>query len=252
MTKQQNKNFYEQAKQEMIEKTNRYAKAYDVGFSKTTPAWNDEADAFRHAFMQASQTLKWTSAGAYAIGETHEIIGDIKNNQDYKERNMDTWNNAIGREIGLEIKEEIKGKNYSQQEIDDIIAQKTYDRLKLGELITDLGDRRDYKKDFKNRKNNNNLSNPLLEGHIEINEFKNKQNLYEVPEDKVYTFEEIGSMKPQEFLRNQTRILSDFTTGKIIREAEAKEKVQSGELIYVNSYERADGTKVEGYYRRKN
>ena len=58
-------------------------------------------------------------------------------------------------------------------------------------------------------------------------------------------------MKPDEFKRQQERILSDFTTGKVIREKEAKEKVQSGELIYVSSYTRSDGTKVSGYFRRK-
>ena len=77
-----------------------------------------------------------------------------------------------------------------------------------------------------------------------------KYHLY--PEtSRVYTFEEIGKMKPDEFTRQQGRILSDFTTGKVIREKEAKEKVKSGELIYVSSYTRSDGTKVSGYFRRK-
>ena len=77
-----------------------------------------------------------------------------------------------------------------------------------------------------------------------------KYHLY--PEtSRVYTFEEIGKMKPGEFARQQSRILNDFTTGKVIRETEAKEKVKTGELIYVSSYTRSDGTKVSGYYRRK-
>jgi len=36
-----------------------------------------------------------------------------------------------------------------------------------------------------------------------------------------------------------------------MRENEAKEKVKSGELIYVESYTKQDGTKVSGYYRRR-
>ena len=32
---------------------------------------------------------------------------------------------------------------------------------------------------------------------------------------------------------------------------EADEKVKTGDLIWVNSYNRDDGTKVCGYYRRK-
>ncbi|MCR4881831.1 MAG: hypothetical protein K6A44_07770 [bacterium] len=246
-------NIYENYKKNMIVKTNKYAKAYGVGFSKTTPAWNDGADAFRHVFMQASQTLKWSSAGASIAGGIHEIMGNINSNQDPRESNMDTWNNAVGREIGVEVRNEIKGKNYSQDKIDEIIARKTYERLKSGDLITDLNDKRDYKKDFKNRKNNISTTNPIpkLEGHVEIDEFKNNKNPYEVPEDKIYTFEEISMMKPEEFRSQQDRILSDFVDRKMIHDYEAAEKVQSGELIYVQPYERTDGTKVNGYYRRK-
>ena len=35
------------------------------------------------------------------------------------------------------------------------------------------------------------------------------------------------------------------------RNIEADEKVKTGDLIWVNSYTRDDGTKVCGYYRRK-
>ena len=189
--------------------------------------------------------------GAAAMGTSHELLGNIINNQDPKESNMDTWNNAVGREIGLEVKNEIKGKNYSQQKIDDLIAEKVYDRLKNGELITDLNDTRDYKKDFKNRKNSTSMTNPLLEGHIEINEFKDKNNPYKISENKVYTFEEISKMKPEEFRSQQDRILSDFVQRKIVREEEDQAQVQSGELIYVQPYQRSDGTDVRGYYRRK-
>ena len=189
--------------------------------------------------------------GAAAMGTSHELLGNIINNQDPKESNMDTWNNAVGREIGLEVKNEIKGKNYSQQKIDDLIAEKVYDRLKNGELITDLNDTRDYKKDFKNRKNSTSMTNPLLEGHIEINEFKDKNNPYKISENKVYTFEEISKMKPEEFRSQQDRILSDFVQRKIVREEEDQAQVQSGELIYVQPYQRRDGTDVRGYYRRK-
>ncbi len=251
MTNYKNEKSYEQAKQDMIDKTYQYAIKYNVNMSQNHPAWNDSADAFRHAFMEASLTVNYSPLGANIAGGIHELSGNIINNQDPRESNMDTWNNAVGREIGAEVKEEIKGKNYSQNEIDDLIAQKVYERLKNGELITDLDDKRDYKKDFKNRKNNTNMTNPLLEGHIKINEFKNKQNPYEAPKYKVYTFEEIKKMKPAEFLKNQSKILSEFTTGKIMHESEAKEKVQSGELIYVQPYQRSDGTDVRGYYRKR-
>ena len=38
---------------------------------------------------------------------------------------------------------------------------------------------------------------------------------------------------------------SDYASGEIYK------KMQNGELIYVENYERSDGTKVHGYYRRR-
>ena len=253
MTNRQNENRYEKSKQDMINKTYQYAKEYNVDMSNEHPAWNDSADAFRHAYMQAALTVNYTYPVASMAGDAHEFIGNIKNNQDPRENNMDTWNNAVGREIGLEVKNEIKGKNYSQQQIDDLIARKTYERLQAGELITDINDKRDYKRDYKNRKNLNSVTNPVtrLDGRVELNVPKSSQYSYNIPDNKVYTFEEIGKMKPEEFRLQQERILSDFVNRKMLHDYEAAEKVQSGELIYVQPYERADGTKVEGYYRRK-
>ena len=47
---------------------------------------------------------------AYAGGEVNEIKGDVFNNQSKEHRNMDEWNNAEGRKIGLNTttREEIK------------------------------------------------------------------------------------------------------------------------------------------------
>ncbi len=68
---------------------------------------------------------------------------------------------------------------------------------------------------------------------------------------RVYTFEELKKMPYEEVRRNQRKILEAYTVGKMIHESEAKEKVKSGELIFVESYTRQDGTKVSGYYRKR-
>jgi len=143
---------------------------------------------------------------------------------------MDKWNNRVGREIAAEISKEvnnpIKLKFMAHTgQLDDIIAQKVIDKMKKGKLITRLDDNRKF---------------------IETSEINLPKDL-----DKVYTFEEISKMKPEEFRSQQNKILSDFAQRKIVHECEAKEKVQSGELIYVQSYERTDGTKVNSYYRRR-
>ncbi|MCQ2957575.1 MAG: hypothetical protein MJ180_01585 [Candidatus Gastranaerophilales bacterium] len=65
---------------------------------------------------------------------------------------------------------------------------------------------------------------------------------------KIYTFEEIKKMKPEEVRHNQKKILEEFTSGRMMHESEAKAKVQTGE-IHVKSYTRHDGTKVSDYYR---
>ncbi len=42
-----------------------------------------------------------------------------------------------------------------------------------------------------------------------------------------------------------------MSAGKVMPEVQAKQEVQSGNLIYVSSYIRSDGTEVKGYYRSK-
>ena len=64
MTNYKDEKSYGQAKQDMINKTYQYAKKHNVGMSQNHPAWNDSADAFRHAFMEASLTVNYSSFAA--------------------------------------------------------------------------------------------------------------------------------------------------------------------------------------------
>ena len=70
----------------------------------------NEVDAFRHAYVSAAVTRDFGRCIAYAGGEVNEIKGDIFDDQGKKHRNMDEWNNAEGRKIGLNTttREEIK------------------------------------------------------------------------------------------------------------------------------------------------
>ncbi len=216
---------------DVFNKTVKYQKMYGFGMGAGKEAThNNEADAFKHTFMQADIALKTNLGISKAFGDKHEDDGNKKQGQLPEEENMDKWNNRVGREIAAEIEKEIgnpiklKAMAHTGQ-LDDLIAQKVVDRMKKGKLITKLNDTRKF---------------------VETKEMDFLKNL-----EKVYTFEEIGKMKPEEFRSQQDRILSDFVNRKMIHDYEAAEKVQSGELIYVQPYERADGTKVEGYYRRK-
>lgn len=85
-----------------------------------------------------------------------------------------------------------------------------------------------------------------LEGQINMDiDFKDIDN------NRVFTNEEIGQMSTEEFERLENFINQQVTAGKIMPEIQAKQQVQTGNLIYVNSYTRSDGTEVKGYYRSR-
>ena len=58
-------------------------------------------------------------------------------------------------------------------------------------------------------------------------------------------------MSNEEFSQNENFINQQLMAGNIMTEMQAKEQLETGNLIWVNSYTRADGTEVKGYYRRK-
>ena len=91
------------------------------------------------------------------------------------------------------------------------------------------------------------IENNLL---IKINIEKNI-NARDIDKKRVITREEIAKMSKDEFERNENFINQQLKLGNIMSKAQADEKVKTGDLIWVNSYTRDDGTKVCGYYRRK-
>ncbi len=134
---------------EIYAKTKKYQKIY--GFEIGTgehDAWNNEADAFKHTFMQADLALKSFVGASKMFGDFHEWQGDMSN-QPKAEKNMDLWNNEIGREISKEIRREYNPieviKHINSGKMDDIIADKIMSRMRKGELITHPSDPRKYR-----------------------------------------------------------------------------------------------------------
>ena len=132
----------------MFNKTMKYQKKYNFK-SDSDPkkaTWNNEADAFKHTFMQAVLSMRYNETFSHILGDKHEIDGR-RRGQDPGEENMDLWNNEIGRNIAKEIKNKIKGKErlYSKEQIEDMIAEQVMTRMKKGELITHPSDPRKYK-----------------------------------------------------------------------------------------------------------
>lgn len=188
---------------------------------------NDEVDAFRHTFMQALLSLKIGETAARRLGTAWEIQGSLSRDQDSNERNMDQWNNAVGREIAREVKTTIEGKNYTPQEIEDIVAEKVMQRMRKGDLIT----------------------NPNTD-HRKFNERSFMDRILH-PKNRVFHKGENITMND---LENNPDMMDAYLDQALERRGlpsreELDNKVASGEMVYVEGYEREDGTKVSGYYR---
>lgn len=207
-------------------KSERYGEKYGLKKNPIKPGWNDEIDAFRHTFMQAMLSLKIGETAARRLGTAYEIYGDKADEQKHSERNMDQWNNAVGRDIAREVKTIIEGKDYTPEEIEDIVAEKVMQRMRKGDLITDPSDKRKfYERSFMDR-----ILHPknrvFYKGeNITMNDLENNPDM-------------MDSYLDQSLERN----------GLPTKE-ELNSKVASGGVVYVEDYERSDGTKVSGYYR---
>lgn len=72
--------------------------------------------------------------------------------------------------------------------------------------------------------------------------------------NRIFTREEIGAMNDDEFAQNEKEIMAQIqamngimpTNGDML-----KESITGGGVVYVQSYTRSDGTKVQGYYRSR-
>lgn len=128
----------------MLRDSAKFQEKYGFEIGSNGSVWNNESDAFRHAYMQAYLTLRYSDFVAEQLGNYHERDGNKNNNQDKAEETMDQHNNKIGREIGNEIRREQGGSkpDPDQDEIKEIIARKVAERMQSGKLILDPTGRR--------------------------------------------------------------------------------------------------------------
>jgi hypothetical protein len=170
-------------------------------------------------------TLKFSEGFAKKFGTVYEIQGDIFDQQKTNERNMDQWNNAVGRDIAKEVQNEISGKNLTSQQIEDIVAEKVVKHMKNGDLIT----------------------NPYTDKR-KFNEKTFKDRIFDI-KNRVFHKNEL-SMKDLDdpILRDAYLDQALEKTSMPTKEA-LDTKVKVGELVYVSEYTRGDGTNVSGYYR---
>lgn len=233
--------------------TKKYQKKY--GFKIGTgihDTWNNEADAFKHTFMQADLALKYGVVLSGLAGHYHEF----QPNNPIEEKNMDLWNNKQGRRIAIQIKKEYGNKlnKMSKSQIDDIIAEKVMQKMRKGELITNPADKRKFTgfaadlddvklttyEDEKGTKliyhNNGNEITPKY-----LNSLSSKNRL-------IYKSEiNLDNVDDSELI---DRIVEQSLNNESYSKKELDEALKLGGLIYVDSYTRSDGTEVSGYYRR--
>ena len=181
---------------------------------------NDKVDAFRHIFSSALLTIENGKYIQQFFGNMHELL--TQNPTD--EKIMDYYNDEIGREIGENINNNKNSLNFkNKDELKRYIAYEVSETIKSNKVITNLSDKR-IKQIMKNIPDN-----PL----------------------RIYTREEIDKMSTSEFSKNEKNIFKQLKNYGIPKTIEAEERIKRGDLIYVNSYTRDDGTEVSGYYRRK-
>ena len=187
---------------------------------------NNEADAFKHAYM--SWFLAWyaNDKKSKELGDMHE---DETPNAPMYERNMDLWNNEIGREIAHEMKSqygkavEILGTEWASE----IASQMIWEKMQQGELITNpFNDRRRYE-------------------NMEIERLKESDRIY--TDGEFRNFDE--KIKALNYDKYMDYVLNNHWEIPSVKNLD--KRVLSGELIYVDNYIRSDGTKVCGYYRRR-
>lgn len=179
------------------------------------------------------ETVTFNAYGVRNILQGY-VRDNLENIRNYGNINDTVFNNNIDNQLGSTY---VIKKNYDKDSITKgaegyLGGLDPYFHHKA-EWMGDLEDAVEYKPNH-------------LEGRVNMNiDFK------DIDTNRVFKNEEIGQMSPDEFSRLENFINQQIAEGKVMPEAQAKKQVQTGDLIYVNSYTRSDGTEVKGYYRSK-
>lgn len=262
----------------------QYAKKYDLKTNSHKPGWNDELDAFRHAYMQADLTNKYGSKTAKFLGDIHENIYDkVFTIQPHKEKNMDLWNNNIGRQVSKEVDKQTEiFKNITSPQIRrDITAENIYNKIKEKKLLTNPNDNRVF-------------TEPTIFDNIKSKlKGVSTGQAASIDNSQPFTRQQIGAMTPDEFSRNEMQIMQQLKNGQIrdkktdltnlnnsriftrediagmtTDEYSNQESIIMNQLksvgiptnnelqnnsgaVYIPPYTKEDGTEVKGYYRKR-
>ena len=253
----------EEVKNIALKATSKYQKKYSFEMtSGKKSTHNNEADAFKHAYMQAYTRIFKGVIKSNIGGVVHEIHGNLNQGQPKNEENMDKWNNQVGQEIGKEISEQIKGMEnmFKKEAIEDYIAHKVMQRMRAGDLILHSDDPRkfsDYhkikaKKDElvpKYNANRNDFNNPASLLKYKRGYYKGFIN-DENGKDIIYTVENIGAMSDEEYNNNKKVLNAQIKKIGLPSNHDLRRPTSNGD-VYVHSYTKGDGTYVTSHYRSR-
>jgi len=95
---------------------------------------DNDVDAFRHAYVSGRYTQEYGEAAAKVAGDLQELFPGGSSNPQNSDaaKNMDKWNNDIGRKYGKKAK--------SREELAELLKK----ALENGELIISLDDSRKF------------------------------------------------------------------------------------------------------------
>ena len=109
---------------------------------------HNDVDALRHAYVSGVYTMEYGETVAWILGWANELStslsgGNLRSRSNVK--NMDYWNNQVGRKYGK--------KSKSRKELFQYLIQ----ALKKGKLIIDLNDPRKFSGNMKLKKDTSGL-----------------------------------------------------------------------------------------------
>lgn len=105
----------------------------EVDYSKNV-LWDNDVDAFRHAYVSGAYALEYNENVSEKLGVIQEHIpfGGSSSPNSEASKNMDYWNNEVGRKYGK--------KATSRKELAELLKK----ALEAGELIISLDDPRKF------------------------------------------------------------------------------------------------------------
>lgn len=111
----------------------------DIYIDLDQPGHNDEADAFRHAYVHAQFAYNDGTLTSRFLGNYHEISTPANDGHSVEdERRMDLYNNEIGRRIGENLRNDPNFQNKSEEEIKAELLSRIHEALTNGDLITTI------------------------------------------------------------------------------------------------------------------